>query len=63
MAQYMRSARLIVSPGCIPAVLPSATMPSRASCPAVTSSVSEASPLSTASTARSTVMTFVSEAG
>ena len=47
----------------MPAVLPSSTMPSRQVSLAVTLSVRENSPRSTASTATRTVMTFVSEAG
>ena len=63
MAQYRRSRRDMVSPTFMLSVLPSSTMPSSASSPAVTESSSEASPRSTASTASRTVMIFVSEAG
>ena len=53
----------MVSPGTMPAVLPSSTMPSMALSLAVTWSSCETSPRSTASTASSTVITLVREAG
>ena len=63
IAQYSRSPRLMVSPICIPAVLPSSIIPCTASFPAVTVSEVDTSPLSTASAASRTVIIFVSEAG
>ena len=63
IAQYRRSPRLIVSPSFTSSVEPSGLMPSSVSGPAVTASPREASPRSMASTASSTVISFVMEAG